>query len=564
MKTSLRCGSIVLFLFSISTLLRAQVTLSANGPGDTYELIQSVLGSGTAGEVPDCGHTSFGRHITEEFDAQLNRYVFVFHIHVTPDNDRCNGSTDRQRNEIKTQGSSPANVKGSLNETVTYRWKFKLDAGFKPTANFCHIHQIKAGDGDDGAPIITITPRAGNPQKLQIIHSTGSGGTGGEVHSVDLLGFKRGWGEVFEKIKYSTSGSYEVVIKRVSDGATLLTYSNSNINMWRDGTTFCRPKWGIYRSLNSISELRDEQVRFADFCIAEGNATCPSDVGNGGGGETTTLTPTADAYVRSGTYAGTTHGSTDASILIAKLNSSGSADNDRQTYVTFDLSNAGADISSAVLRLYGKIDDTRSSNIPVGAYSVSNTSWSESSITWNNKPATSSAALSSATITDATARYYTWNVTNYVQSQLDAGNTKVSFALKSTQITDPRITFNSKETGSNPPQLVLNPTSAILAQVPPAYPPVEKTSKEAADLIVNVFPNPLGDNATVDLNLRQAGRTQVEVFDLQRRRIAVLVNTYLPAGAHRTIFDAKSVPAGTYIISVLHNGKVVTKKISKQ
>jgi len=399
MKTSLRCCSIVLLLFFMSTDLGAQVTLRADGPGNTYELIESVLGSGTAGEVPDCAHASFGRHITEVFDSQLNKNVFVFHIHVTPDNDRCNGSTDRQRNEIKTQSSSPANVKGSLNETVTYRWKFKLDAGFIPTSNFCHIHQIKAGDGDDGAPIITITPRAGNPQKLQIIHSTGSGGTGGEIHSVDLSSFKGVWVEVFEKIKYSTSGSYQVVIKRVSDGATLLSYSNSNINMWRDGTTFCRPKWGIYRSLNSISQLRDEQVRFADFCIAEGNASCPSEVGGG---------------------------------------------------------------------------------------------------------------------------------------------------------------------SANQPGPALNGSSALLTEAPPAYSPVNKTSKETAALTLNVFPNPLGENTTIEINLKQAGPAKVEVFDMQQRRIALLINAHLQAGIHRTVFNAKTVPPGAYVISVQHNGKVATKMISKQ
>jgi len=28
-----------------------------------------------------------------------------------------------------------------------------------------------------------------------------------------------------------------------------------------------RPKWGIYRSLTDSSELRNETVLFADFCI---------------------------------------------------------------------------------------------------------------------------------------------------------------------------------------------------------------------------------------------------------------------------------------------------------
>jgi hypothetical protein len=66
---------------------RSQVNLRADGPGSTYELINSTLG-GTAEEVPDCGDPGFGRHITEVFDSTLGKYVFAFYMHVTPDNDR--------------------------------------------------------------------------------------------------------------------------------------------------------------------------------------------------------------------------------------------------------------------------------------------------------------------------------------------------------------------------------------------------------------------------------------------------------------------------------------------
>jgi hypothetical protein len=250
------------------------LTLKANGPGSTYELIASAFG-GDPVEDPDCTHPAFGRHVSEVFDAGLNENVFVFTIHVTPDNDRCNGSTDRQRNEIKTYGPSPDSLKGQLNETVTYRWKFKLDASFQPSPGFTHIHQIKAGDGNDGAPIITITPRSGSPEKLEIIHTGNSPGTSlGKVKTVDLAPFRGTWVEVTEKAVYKTNGSIDITIRRISDGVTLLSYSNNNLDMWRDSTTFCRPKWGIYRSLNNVSYLRDEEVRFADFCIAEGEAVC--------------------------------------------------------------------------------------------------------------------------------------------------------------------------------------------------------------------------------------------------------------------------------------------------
>lgn len=258
---------------------QAQVTLQADGPGNTYELINSKLG-GTAEEVPDCAHPEFGRHITEDWDDVLGKNVFIFHIHVTPDNDRCS-AFDRQRNEIKTYGSSPDYVKGFYGDVCSYRWKFKLDSGFQPSPNFCHIHQIKAGDGSDsGSPIMTITPRYASPERLEIIYTAPTGLSGsGTKATAALANFKGQWIEASEQVLYSTNGVYQLTLRRVSDGVVLLSYTNNNLNLWRGDATFNRPKWGIYRSLNSTNYLRDEQVRFADFCLAKGSDVCPSNVG---------------------------------------------------------------------------------------------------------------------------------------------------------------------------------------------------------------------------------------------------------------------------------------------
>ena len=65
-----------------------------------------------------------------------------------------------------------------------------------------------------------------------------------------------------------------LVLRRVRDGAELLKYSNTDIDMWRAGTTFVRPKWGIYRSLKHADALRDEAVRFNDFCLAKRQDDC--------------------------------------------------------------------------------------------------------------------------------------------------------------------------------------------------------------------------------------------------------------------------------------------------
>jgi hypothetical protein len=244
-------------------------------------------------ETPDCSHLSFGPHLTQAPDSVLGSYVFVFNMHVVPDNDRCT-ATDRQRLEVKTEGHSnptPSQdyIVGHLGDTVTHRWRFMLPVGFQPSASFTHIHQIKAFDGDDSNPLITLTPRFGSPNTIQLllIDSTLASPPGQTITltQVPLAPFLGQWVEAYEKITYghtieegaTTPGQYSILINRLSDGATVFSYSNSNIDMWRVGTTTIRPKWGIYRSLANAQQLRDEQVSFNNFCIAKGTDDCPSD-----------------------------------------------------------------------------------------------------------------------------------------------------------------------------------------------------------------------------------------------------------------------------------------------
>jgi hypothetical protein len=240
--------------------------MDADNTGDAYNRIDS---KGFGYEVPDCVHPV--RHITEEWDTYLKKFVFIFTEHVTPDNDRCI-NFDRQRTEIKTWGPSPESMKAFHGDIVTYRWKFKLDSLFQSSPNFTHIHQIKAGDGPDAdLPLITITPRYASPQdKIQVIFTPPLTTKTTKLIEVDLAPFKGAWVEVYERILFTETGTYNITIKRVSDEAILLNYSKNNIAMWRDSSTFIRPKWGIYRSLLSPEYLRDENVLFADFSLLKG------------------------------------------------------------------------------------------------------------------------------------------------------------------------------------------------------------------------------------------------------------------------------------------------------
>lgn len=248
----------------------SEIVLQAKGTGNTYELINSVFAPGyNVVEVPDCNHEDFGRHIDEVFDNELNKYVFRFHIHTTPDNDRCI-NFDRQRNEIKSYDKSPDELKGLQDEKVEYAWKFKIPSGFQSSNKFTHIHQIKAvGGTEDAMPLITLTTRKGAPDKLELRYSETTSQI--TLKEIDLTPIKGKWVAVVETVIFGEKGvgNYDIKIIDYESKNTLFSYTNNTIRMWKTNADFMRPKWGIYRSLLSVDDLRDEEVLFADFSVKE-------------------------------------------------------------------------------------------------------------------------------------------------------------------------------------------------------------------------------------------------------------------------------------------------------
>ena len=270
MEKILKLSLVLISLFS-SQFIYSQAMLNADGPGNTYELINSVLApnGGDVVENPECVHPEFGRHIAEVWDADLNQYVFEFYIHVAPDNDRCI-NFDRQRVEIKTYDASPANLKGTSGETVIYKWRFKVPSGFQPSSNFTHIHQVKAVGGDESDPLFVLTARKGTPNKLELNYYESSSLSSVKFTSVNLSLFENTWVEATERIKVNNvGGTYSITINKVSDGTTILSYTNNNILTIRADNSFIRPKWGIYRSLLSSQDLRDETLRINNISITE-------------------------------------------------------------------------------------------------------------------------------------------------------------------------------------------------------------------------------------------------------------------------------------------------------
>ncbi len=69
----------------------------------------------------------------------------------------------------------------------------------------------------------------------------------------------------------------------------------------------------------------------------------------------------------------------------------------------------------------------------------------------------------------------------------------------------------------------------------------------------SVFPNPANGSAKIRFYLPVAGQTSLQVFDSQGRMVSQIADRPMSAGYHSDVFEAASLPAGVYLIT-LHSG----------
>jgi hypothetical protein len=156
------------------------------------------------------------------------------------------------------------------------------------------------------------------------------------------------------------------------------------------------------------------------------------------------LPPVADTYARGGTFAGNNYGSQAG--MITKV-----ADNEsytRESFMKFDVSGINTAIGEAYLHVYGTIVNSA----VIEAWASDNTTWSETGLTWNNRPATQTL-LDEVPIGNNSESYFTWDVSSHVAEAHRRGDTHVTLALKAKATTEKEVSWNSREAGINIPIL---------------------------------------------------------------------------------------------------------------
>jgi hypothetical protein len=198
----------------------------------------------------------------------------------------------------------------------------------------------------------------------------------------------------------------------------------------------------------------------------------PAQETDGGGEELTEISAelvrgvllTADATVQDGAYAGTNDGR--GSFLYA--NDVGIAGDARnvQSYLRFDLTGMRA-VNQARLRLTGRLQSASPASVVVNVHATSS-GWTETGITWSNRPALVQPALASRAVVYGGEQVFEWDLTAHVKRQIELGRTSLDLVVVASRSNLGRVRFASREK-TNPPVLTVDETTPT--PVPPPPPP---------------------------------------------------------------------------------------------
>ncbi len=75
------------------------------------------------------------------------------------------------------------------------------------------------------------------------------------------------------------------------------------------------------------------------------------------------------------------------------------------------------------------------------------------------------------------------------------------------------------------------------------------------------YPNPFSGNTFIEFTLTASEHVSLDVFDVQGRQIAKIVDQVLPAGRHGAVFDGEGLPSGTYLARLQTRAGMQSRKM---
>src|SRR5207249_897158 len=135
-------------------------------------------------------------------------------------------------------------------ETFDYTTLWRSSATYQGSGSFCHFFQLKGVDGDNGAPLITASIKAGvGTANLQYW----SGTMANSAVARSFTWAQSTWESLQIRVKTANAGDFTGSAQASVNGDGLSGITG--VEMYRTGTTGYRPKWGNYRSQTTSTTM---------------------------------------------------------------------------------------------------------------------------------------------------------------------------------------------------------------------------------------------------------------------------------------------------------------------
>jgi len=253
--------------------------------------------------------------------------------------------------------------------------------------------------------------------------------------------------------------AFDVTVNGSPRGVTSANADGTTVTLTLASPVVSSDSVTVAYTMPSSSPIRDvagnDAASFSAVTVT--NNTPPT-----GGGGTTTFTAVEDAQVKSSS-ATTNYGS--ATTMRLREESGGTT---YQSYLKFNVSGLSGTVTSVKLRLFVTDAGPDSGHV----HAVPST-WSESTLDWNNRPVIGGPELGSVGASTV-GQYIEFDLGS---SALGAGNGTYSFGIRTTSTNS--VIFNTSEAATNRPQLVVttaNPPSDTTPPVLTGQPTVNGTS----------------------------------------------------------------------------------------
>jgi hypothetical protein len=80
--------------------------------------------------------------------------------------------------------------------------------------------------------------------------------------------------------------------------------------------------------------------------------------------------------------------------------------------------------------------------------------------------------------------------------------------------------------------------------------------------IISNYPNPFNASTRINFTTAVAENVQIEIYDINGRKIANIFDNYIDAGDHSIIWDAAANPSGIYFCRMITSTNTLTRRIA--